>query len=76
MIGRFKSLTLGVQRALLAGTIPGAMIAGGIVGSLNEYRFDGEDFFVYSIFAGIPIYWAIVFIGLWIYEGFKRNSGQ
>lgn len=75
-MNRFRNLSLGVRRAILAGTIPGAMIAGSVVGSLNEYRFDGEDFFAYSIFAGIPIYWAIVFIGLWIYEGFKGNPGQ
>jgi hypothetical protein len=73
MMKRFRSLTLGVRRSLMIGTIPGSMLVGGILGSLSEPRLDGDDFLLYSLFWGIPIYWVIVFIGLWIYEGFKTS---
>lgn len=74
MTSKFKALAKGVQRAIIAGTLVGASIIGGVIGALNEYTLSRDEFFGYSIFLGIPIYWACVFVGLWIYEGFKTDK--
>ena len=68
----FKKLSTGVKRAIIAGTIPGAMIIASIIGALDSYSSDGVDFLAYSIIFGAPLYWIIVFIGLWIYDGFSK----
>lgn len=72
MLNNFKQLKTGVKRAIITGTIPGAMILGGIIGAINEQYFRGDDFIAYSIFLGIPLYWISVLLGIWIYDGFKN----
>lgn len=73
LIQNFKNLKEGVRRSLLVGMVPGAFILGSIVGNLVEYMMHVEDYFGYSIFAGLPIYWILVFTGIWIYEGFQKK---
>ncbi|MEQ6118472.1 hypothetical protein [Reichenbachiella sp. MALMAid0571] len=74
MFKKFKELKTGVKRAVVVGTIPGAMILGGTIGALNERYYSGDDFFGYSIFLGIPLYWIVALIGVWVYDGFKENE--
>lgn len=75
MFKKFKELKTGVKRALIAGTLVGAPLIGYLVGYFLEYNHnvDGEEFWGYTIFLGIPIYWVLVFIGIWVYEGFKER---
>lgn len=74
MFKKFNELKKGVKRAIIVGTIPGAMILGGTFGAFNERFYDIGEFFGYSIFPGIPFYWISVLIGVWVYDGFKENN--
>jgi hypothetical protein len=63
MFNKFKALPLGFQRLLIAVTIV-PIIAAAIFGE------DGEKIPVALI--AVAGYWALVFIGLWVYDGFKK----
>ncbi len=73
MIEKFKQLPTGTKRLIIIGCIPGALILGAITGSLIERRLYDETFWLYSIFLGLPLYWASVLAGVWINEGFKEK---
>ena len=69
MLKTFKQLPTGVKRAIIVGTIPVAMLFGGIITHLyNNSRY----FLAYSILLGIPLYWIATLLGIWIYDGFKK----
>lgn len=73
MIKYFKSLNSGIKRSLIIGTFLGASIIG-VLFALDDSYFYWEDFFISSVVIGIPVYWVIVFAGLWVYQGFKKNQ--
>lgn len=65
----FKDLKKGVKRAIFAGTIPAAFILGWIIRGRIDF-----DSLLLAIVFGIPIYWVIVLIGVWVYDGFKEDK--
>lgn len=73
MIKYFKSLNSGIKRSLIIGTFIGASIIGALFELGSSSYFDEFHFVIESIFIGIPIYWIIVFAGLWIYQGFEKK---
>ena len=68
-VATLKRLNKGIYRSIIAGSFILPLI-------LAIIFFDGmyiEDFF--SIFIGaMGVYWILLFVGLWIYEGFKFND--
>lgn len=72
MLKGFKSLSLGARRALIVGTIPGGLLFALILAATLEVNIPNtiHDYFV----AGPAIYWVCVFIGIWIYQGFKSGN--
>jgi len=76
MIKYFKSLNTGIKRSIIIGTFFGASIIGALFELGSSSYFDNFAFVIESIFIGIPVYWLIVFAGLWIYQGFEQNRNK
>ena len=78
MISKFKALPKGVQRAIIVGSFTIPYICGMIGYSLLFSNQLVEIVFLGGLIAGLivytPIYWALVFAGIWIYEGFKSEK--
>lgn len=75
MISKFKGLlSKGVQRSLIVGTLFASPLIGGLIEAIKEGEIDKEWFLWYSFFIGLPIYLVCVFLGLWIYDGFKQGN--
>jgi hypothetical protein len=69
MIRAFKKLSEGVRRALIAGTLIGPFII-----AAPLWAGIGGKYLAFVIVFGIPLYWLSVFIGIWIYSGFKKGN--
>lgn len=74
MIKKFKKLKEGAKRAIIAGTLIGAPLLGVVFFLIEGSSIDGADELISaSLFFGVPAYWLMVFIGIWVYEGFKEE---
>ncbi len=76
MIKYFKSINPGIKRLIIIGTFIGASLIGALFELGSSSHFDNFDFVIETIYIGIPVYWAIVFSGLWIYQGFEQNKKE
>jgi|TARA_B110000211_G_C13532608_1_gene315806 hypothetical protein len=63
MIKKFKQKNLGAYRAIIVGTVPGAITFAVCVFLSWE-----------AICLGILIYWICAIAGIWIYQGFTENK--
>ncbi|MDX1774882.1 hypothetical protein [Oceanihabitans sediminis] len=75
----FKSINRGIQRSIIVGTIIGAPIIGYLLEKILEDEYNDKFFeetywFAESIFIGIPVYWLLVSLSLWIYQGFNEEN--
>lgn len=70
----FKSLKLGIRRIIIVGMIPIAILIGAILEATTDAGFNGDGIYVFTVLVGIPAYWVCVFIGIWIYNGFKEEE--
>jgi fucose permease len=66
MISKFKALPKGVQRAIIVASLIVPFIAGRI---MDKYDWVGVGLVICT-----PIYWVLIFAGIWIYEGFKTDK--
>jgi hypothetical protein len=70
MISTFKSLETGNKRAIIVAGVILPLIAGGIMTEFDD------EWIPVTIIICLPVYWILVFAGLWIYDGFGSNENQ
>jgi len=70
----FKKLPKGVYRLNIACSFLLPLIVA-LIGEASERHGNGEMFLV-CLIMGIPIYWLLARIGVWIYSGFKEDKNQ
>ncbi len=73
--GKFNSMPLGFQRLSLVGmVIPVFLTSYFEDRSWPENIWDGPTALSLfgGVFIGIPVYWVVIFIAFWIYDGFKK----
>ncbi|MBX7077457.1 MAG: hypothetical protein K1X33_09125 [Methanobacteriaceae archaeon] len=71
---RFKQLNKGVIRLLIVGWAIIPMLIAGYISSINsDYGFNDDDY-VGTFIIFFILYWFIIRIVLWIYDGFKENE--
>lgn len=64
---QYREFGKGVKRSIIIGGFILPLIAGGIVTDCNG------DWIQFSAVICYPIYWSLVFAGVWIYMGFKED---
>lgn len=75
MVKKIKKLNLGTQRLLLILSFIAALLISYIINPIDFLDFDDEEFWFGYIFSWF-IYWAIVFIVLWIIDGYSEKKGH
>ena len=66
MISKFTALPKGVQRTIIVASFILPFIAGYI---MHKY-----DWFLNGLIIFTPVYWILIFAGIWVYEGFKADK--
>ena len=71
MLKTFKELPLGYNRLIIVGWIFLPLLFASIGASLNDQ--EPEQIFFNIMVFGIPIYYILARLGIWIYKGFKNQ---
>ena len=80
MIKRFKQNNLGAYRAIIVGTVPGAIPFAVCVFLSWDWHIQNATGVwdlgskTISLCLGILIYWLCAIAGIWIYQGFTENK--
>lgn len=73
MLKQFKELPQGYYRLLIVGWIVLPILAGIIAESSGSNYSNGSNF-LGALILGIPIYYVLARLGIWIYDGFKNSK--